>query len=47
MLGNVQVVLLVLVSLPCFGQKLEFGIKGGIPVTSAFSDGFILHYGFW
>ena len=39
MLGNVQVVLLVLVSLPCFGQQLEFGVKGGIPVTSAFQTG--------
>ena len=39
MLGNVQVVLLVVVSVPCFGQKLEFGIKGGIPVTSAFQTG--------
>lgn len=31
-----RMVLLIVLSLPCFGQKLDFGVKGGIPVTDAF-----------
>src|ERR1019366_1909400 len=47
MLGNGKVVLLVLVSLPCFGQKIEVGVKGGVPLMNAFETGsfFAMNFG--
>jgi hypothetical protein len=47
MLGNGKVVLLVLVSLPCFGQKIEVGVKGGVPLMNAFETGsfFTMNFG--
>lgn len=34
-----RIVLLIVLSFPCLGQKLDFGVKGGIPVTDAFQTG--------
>jgi len=38
---------LVATALPCFGQPVEFGVKGGIPLTEAFETGsfFLIEFG--
>jgi hypothetical protein len=47
MLGNVRTFLVVLLStLPCFGQQIEVGVKGGVPITDAFETGEEFHLDF-
>jgi hypothetical protein len=42
-----RTLLLVATALPCFGQPVEFGVKGGIPLTEAFETGsfFLIDFG--
>jgi hypothetical protein len=42
----VRTLLLIIFSLPCFGQRIEAGVKGGVPVTSAFQTGSFFTLGF-
>ena len=43
----VRILLLVMLTLPCFGQSVQLGVKGGVPVTDAFqaSSFFTLDFG--
>jgi hypothetical protein len=42
----VRLLILVALSLPIFGQRIEVGVKGGVPVTAAFQTGSLFNIDF-